>query len=67
MKEQVGDNKPDNAIGISDVSDLEISTWHQSVANHRRPEGTSRNLKSAVVAAIPRDNNVPEQKQQEKK
>ena len=49
------------------MSNLEISTWYQRIADHRRTEGTNINLKFAAVAAVPRDNVVPEQKQQEKK
>jgi len=41
------------------MSDLEISTWYQSIADHMRTEGTNRNLKFAAVAAVPRDNVVP--------
>ena len=44
------------------MSDLEISTWYQSIADHRRTEGTSRNLKFAAIAAILRGNVVLEQK-----
>jgi len=47
MEEQVGNNKPNNAVGISNVSDLETSIWYQSIANHRRTEDTNRrNLKN---------------------
>lgn len=41
------------------MSDLEISTWYQSVADHRRTEGTNINLKFAVVVAVSRENVAP--------